>query len=57
MPGDLAHYWHAESDEPKPPLGWLGRMLNLLVAISDVVLRHHGDPASDPGRALTNAPS
>lgn len=38
MPGDLAHYWHAESDEPKPPLGWLGRMLNLPVATSDVVL-------------------
>jgi hypothetical protein len=53
MPGDLAFYWRAESGEPKPPLGFLGRMLNLLVATSDVLFHHHGDPAPDPGHSPT----
>jgi hypothetical protein len=57
MPGDLACYWRAESGEPKPPLGFLGRLLNLLVAISDVVFHHHGDPAADPGHGSGDPPA
>ncbi|TMM18534.1 MAG: hypothetical protein E6F96_06210 [Actinobacteria bacterium] len=49
MPGDLAYFWGATSGEPLPALGFIGRLLNLLVAFVDLFRRRKGDPAPDPG--------
>jgi hypothetical protein len=49
MPGDLAFFWGADSDEPLPALGGFGQALNLLVACVDLFRRRPGDPAPDPG--------
>jgi len=57
MPGDLAYFWGAESGEPLPPLGYFGRLLNLLVTIVDVFRRHRRDPAPDLGHPPPPAPS
>jgi hypothetical protein len=51
MPGDLAFYWGASSEEPLPALGFVGQALNLLVAFVDLFRRRGGDPAPDPGHA------
>ena len=50
MPGDLAYFWDASSGEPLPPLGFLGRVLNLLVTVVDFLRRGKGNPA--PERAV-----
>jgi hypothetical protein len=47
MPGDLAYFWGASSGEPLPPLGFAGRMLNLLVTVVDLFRRGKGDPAPE----------
>lgn len=47
MPGDLAYFWDAVSGEPLPPLGFLGRALNLLVTVVDFLRRGKGDPAPE----------
>jgi hypothetical protein len=47
MPGDLAYFWDATSGEPKPPLGLLGRALNLLVTIVDFLRKGRGDPSPE----------
>jgi hypothetical protein len=47
MPGDLAYFWGASSGEPLPPLGFAGRMLNLLVTFVDLFRRGGGDPAPE----------
>jgi hypothetical protein len=44
MPGDLAYFWGADSGEPLPPLGFLGRILNLLVTVVDFLRKGRGDP-------------
>jgi hypothetical protein len=44
MPGDLAYFWGANSGEPLPPLGFIGRALNLLVTVVDLFRRGSGDP-------------
>jgi uncharacterized protein YycO len=31
MPADLAHYWGKADPEKPPPLGWFGKLLNLLL--------------------------
>jgi hypothetical protein len=49
MPGDLAYFWDAASGEPLPALGFLGRLLNLLVTIVGLFRSRKGDPAPDPG--------
>jgi hypothetical protein len=49
MPGDLAYFWDANSGEPLPALGLVGRLLNLLVLFVDLFRRRRGDPAPDPG--------
>ena len=49
MPGDLAYFWDASSGEPLPTLGFVGRLLNLLVTLVDLVRGGRGDPAPDPG--------
>jgi hypothetical protein len=48
MPGDLAFFWGADSEEPLPALGFFGQALNLLVAFVDLFRGHKGDPAPDP---------
>jgi hypothetical protein len=50
MPGDLAYFWDANSGEPLPALGLLGRLLNLLVLFVDLFRRGRGDPAPESGR-------
>lgn len=50
MPGDLAYFWGASSGEPLPPLGFVGRALNLLVTFVDFFRKGSGDPA--PERAV-----
>jgi hypothetical protein len=55
MPGDLAYFWGASSGEPLPPLGFIGRALNLLVTIVDFLRRGKGDPP--PERAADAASS
>jgi hypothetical protein len=47
MPGDLAYFWGASSGEPLPPLGLVGRALNLLVTLVDFLRRGKGDPAPE----------
>ena len=47
MPGDLAYFWGASSGEPLPPLGFIGRALNLLVTFVDFLRRGSGDPAPE----------
>lgn len=54
MPGDLAYFWDARSDEPLPPLGFLGRTLNLLVTIVDFLRRGKGDPAPEGNAPTTD---
>lgn len=49
MPGDLAYFWDASSGEPLPTLGLVGRLLNLLVTVVDLVRGGRGDRAPDPG--------
>ncbi len=56
MPGDLAYFWGAESDEPLPAMGWFGRALNGLVWFVDLFRRTKGDPAPDPGHPTTPDP-
>ena len=47
MPGDLAYFWGATSGEPLPALGFVGRLLNLLVTVVDFFRRGKGDPTPD----------
>jgi hypothetical protein len=47
MPGDLAYFWDANSGEPLPALGLLGRVMNLLVLFVDLFRRRGGDPAPE----------
>jgi len=49
MPGDLAYFWRATSGEPLPALGFVGRLLNLLVTVVDFFRRGKGDPTPDSG--------
>lgn len=56
MPGDLAYFWDATSGEPLPALGIIGRLLNLLVTVVDLVRRAKGDPAPDPGHPPPPSP-
>lgn len=49
MPGDLAYFWGAESDEPLPAMGFFDRLLNLLVTFVDLFRGGKGDPTPDPG--------
>jgi hypothetical protein len=53
MPGDLAYFWGASSGEPLPPLGALGRALNLLVTFVDFFRKGRGDPAPEKAAAGT----
>ena len=39
MPGDLAYFWRATSDEPLPALGLFGRFLNVLLALGSLFRR------------------
>jgi hypothetical protein len=55
MPGDLAFFWGADSEEPLPALGFFGQCLNLLVAFVDLFRKHTGDPAPDPGQVTPPA--
>jgi hypothetical protein len=45
MPADLAAYWHAQSGEPLPKPGFLGRLLDLLGTFVDLFRKRGGDPA------------
>jgi len=56
MPGDLAFFWGASSQQPLPALGFLGQALNLLVSFVDLFRRRRGDPAPDPGHPGLPAP-
>ena len=47
MPGDLAYFWAASSGEPLPPLGLIGRALNLLVTVVGFIRKGSGDPAPE----------
>ncbi|HEV3047428.1 MAG TPA: hypothetical protein VGY13_08725 [Solirubrobacteraceae bacterium] len=47
MPGDLAYFWGASSGEPLPPLGLVGRALNMLVTFVDFFRKGSGDPAPE----------
>src|SRR4029077_3316462 len=47
MPGDLAYFWGAASGEALPALGFVGRLLNLLVTAVDFFRGGKGDPAPD----------
>jgi hypothetical protein len=47
MPGDLAYFWDENSGEPLPPLGFVGRALNLLVTIVGFFRTSSGDPAPE----------
>ena len=47
MPGDLAYFWGANSGDPLPPLGIVGRALNLLVTVVDFFRKGSGDPAPE----------
>jgi hypothetical protein len=47
MPGDLAYFWDENSEEPLPPLGFLGRMLDLLVTVVDFLRKGRGDPSPE----------
>jgi len=49
MPADLAYFWGAESGEPIPAPGVLGRFLNLLPLFVDLFRGTKGDPAPDSG--------
>ena len=56
MPGDLAFFWGASSQQPLPALGFVGQALNLLVSFVDLFRRRRGDPAPDPGHPGPPAP-
>jgi hypothetical protein len=49
MPADLAYYWGAESEEPIPAPGLLGRFLNVLPLLVDILRETPGDPALHGG--------
>lgn len=57
MPGDLAYFWNAQSGEPEPPLGWLGRILNLLVTVVDFLRKGRGDPSPEKPAPATSSPT
>jgi hypothetical protein len=56
MPGDLAYFWHVNSGEPLPPLGFLGRALNLLVTVVSFLRKGKGDPAPERSTPASSAP-